>query len=607
MPEDTMPTAHTLVDLLQHQAERYQDKLAFSFSYNGDDEDRTQLTYRELDIRARAIAAGLQQRDAAGKRVLVFCRPGLDGIAGFFGCVYAGAIAVPVHERLAPRLSSVIPDAQASFALAAPQTPEIIKSAVDTLVGLIDGTPLQWCDTDAAVTDAGKWTPPDVSSAAIAMMQYTSGSTRSPNGVVLTHQNLLHNMEIYRQAWNGDDHAISVSWLPQHHDMGLIGVILQMIHVGGTTIMLSPSAFVHRPMRWLETICRHRATYTIAPNFAYDLCIEQSSPAERASLDLSSLSTAVNGAEPVRAITLQSFAEAFALAGFRSEAFCPGYGLAEATLVVSAGSDSAVPVVQHIDRIALGEGRVVDVTPGATATSLVGCGRPRGDQQVIIVDPETRERCGEDEVGEIWIAGPSVAQRYWGKPDETEQTFQAYLSDTGEGPFLRTGDLGFLRRSELFVTGRCKDLIIIRGAKYYPNDIEMTVQDCHTAFLAGRGAVFAITSEPNAAEQLVVVQEVDRQAGEIKLDEMVEAIQSAITEHHGIQADSVILVEPMRVPTTSSGKIQRGSCRQRFLDRDLETLAEWHAPLPPARAGNPDEAALAELIQATLARQQKSR
>jgi acyl-CoA synthetase (AMP-forming)/AMP-acid ligase II len=588
-----MPTARTLLDLLRQQADRYRDKIAFSFSYNGDDENRSQLTYRELDIKARAIAYRLQQQGAAGQRVLVFCRPGLGHIAGFFGCVYAGAVAVPVHERLAPRLASVVPDAQAGFALAAPETPVKLKTAVDSLVGVIDGQPVRWGLTDATVGDAEKWAAPDVDASVTAVLQYTSGSTRSPRGVVETHRNILHNLEAVRQVWHGDDHAISVWWLPQHHDMGLIGAVLEMLYVGATTALMSSAAFIKRPMRWLEAISRHRATFTAGPNFAFDLCVERSSPEERAALDLSSLSTVMNGAEPVRAATLQSFADAFAPAGFRLEAFYPSYGQAEGTALVSAGSDSAVPVVQHIDRTALRQDRVIDAAPeDPAAMPLVGCGRPRGGQRVVIVDPETRRECGGDEVGEIWVAGPSVGQGYWGRPEETEQTFSAFLAETGEGPFLRTGDLGFFRSGELFVTGRCKDLVIIRGDNYYPNDIEMTVQDCHPALLSGRGAVFAVTPESGAAEQLVVVQEVALpRVGDAELTEIVTAMQAATSEHHGIQADSVVLVEPMRIPTTSSGKIQRSQCRQQFLDGGLETVAEWHAASPSA-----DDSALSSAI-----------
>jgi acyl-CoA synthetase (AMP-forming)/AMP-acid ligase II len=577
MSEGTTPAVRTLVDLLRSRAERYRDKVAFSFSYNGDGENSSRLTYRELDIKARAIASELQQQGAAGQRVLVLCGPGLDHVAGFFGCVYAGAVAVPVHQRLAPRLTSVAPDAQAGFALATSETRAKIQAAVDLLAA---GRPLRWCVTDAVVGNAESWVPPDIDESATAMVQYTSGSTRSPKGVVLSHGNLLHNLAAIHQAWPGDDHEIATLWLPQHHDMGLIGGILAMVDIGCTSVLMSPTAFIQRPMRWLEAISRHRATMTVAPNFAYDKCVETSNAAERAALDLSSLSTAMSGAEPVHAATLHAFAEAFAPAGFRPEAFLPVYGLAETTLLVSGGSDCALPVLAHLDRTALGEDRIAEAAPDdVTAATLVGCGQPR--QHVVIVDPETHRPCGPDEVGEIWVAGPSVARGYWGKPEETEQTFSAFLSTTGEGPFLRTGDLGFLRSGELFITGRCKDLVVIDGHNYYPNDIEMTVQDCHPAFLTGRGAVFAVTPRPRATEQLVVVQEVDRhRIGEAELTEMVNAIQTAITQHHGIQANSVILVEPLRIPTTSSGKIQRGQCRQQFLDRDLETLAERHEAAP---------------------------
>jgi acyl-CoA synthetase (AMP-forming)/AMP-acid ligase II len=573
-------TARTLVDLLRSRAERYLDKVALSFSYHGDGEDQTQLTYRELDSAARAIASQLHQLGAAGQRVLVLCRPGLDCVAGFIGCLYAGAVAVPVHERLAPRLRWVVPDAQPDFALATPATPPEVQAAVDILAA---ERPLRWCTTDTG--DAETWMAPQIGPDTIALVQYTSGSTRSPKGVVLTHANLLANLAAIHQAWPADEHDVGLFWLPPHHDMGLIGAVLEMLYIGGTSVLMSPTAFIKRPIRWLEAISRYRAAVTVAPNFAYDLCVEHSSPAERAALDLSSLSTAMSGAEPVRETTLTAFADAFAPAGFRPEAFLPVYGLAEATLLVSGRSDSARPVIAHIDRTALGEDRVADAAPDdPTAATVVGCGRPRGDQRVVIVDPETRTLRGPDEVGEIWIAGPSVAQGYWGRPEETEQTFSAVLADTGEGPFLRTGDLGFLRDDELFVTGRCKDLVIIRGDNYYPNDIEETVQGCHPALLSGRGAVFTAPPSEGAADQLVVVQETNRdRIGEAELTEIVDAIQAALTEHHGITAQSVILVAPMQIPTTSSGKIQRGLCKQQFLDRTLDTLAEWHAP---ARSDN---------------------
>ncbi|MGH3558261.1 MAG: beta-ketoacyl synthase N-terminal-like domain-containing protein, partial [Mycobacterium sp.] len=485
-----------------------------------------------------------------------------------------------MREHLVPRVASIVADVQPGFAVVTAESQAKVKATVDLLV---DGRPLQWCVAEEVVGDAEKWVAPDVDANTVAMVQYTSGSTSSPKGVVLTHDNLIHNLEAIRQAWNGGSDAIGVFWLPPYHDMGLIGGILETLYIGGTTVLMPPTAFIKHPMRWLEAISRYRGTITAAPNFAYDMCVELSSAEERAALDLSNWSTAMCGAEPVRAASLQRFADAFAPAGFRPEAFYPVYGLAEATLLVSGGSDSAVPVVRHIDRTALRKDHVVDVAPDhPAAATLVGCGRPRGGQQVAIVDPVTRRPCGPDEVGEVWIAGPSVAQGYRGKPDETEQTFSAFLSEPADGPFLRTGDLGFLRSGELFVTGRRKDVIIIRGNNYYPNDIELTVQNCNPALLPGRGAVFSVTPGPDVAEQLVVVQEVNRgQVSEAELSEVVHAIRTAITERHGIQAHAVVLVEPLSIPTTSSGKIQRGSCRERFSDGDLAVVTEWRPPLLP--------------------------
>jgi acyl-CoA synthetase (AMP-forming)/AMP-acid ligase II len=605
LPQHTTAPAATLLDLLRQRAEVYRDKVAFSFSYNGDDENRTQLTYQELDFKARAIASRLQHQGAAGERVLVLCRPGLDHVAGFFGCIYAGAVAVPVHERLAPRLSSVVPDAQARFALATAETHANVRAAVDDLD---EGRHLQWGLTDD-VGDADSWVAPDLDPDAIAMVQYTSGSTTAPKGVVLTHRNLLHNMETVRQVWGGDDTAVSVFWLPSHHDMGLIGAILSMLYVGCTTHLMSPTAFIKRPLRWLEAISRHRATFTVAPNFAYELCIEQSTAEERAALDLSSLAMAMNGAEPVRPATLQRFADAFASSGFRPQAQFPVYGLAEATLLVSGGSDSALPVVHHIDRAALTEDRVVDVEPESqSAVALIGCGRPAGGQRVVIVDPVTRRPCRADEVGEIWIAGPSVARGYWQRPEETEQTFSAFLSGTSDGPFLRTGDLGFLRSGQLFITGRCKDLITIRGGNYYPNDIELTVQDCDPVLVSGRGAAFAITPGLGAVEQLVVVQEVHRHR-EVELYDIIDKIWVAIADRYGIRTHSVVLVEHLSIPTTSSGKIQRGQCKRLFLNGDLTAVAHWGAPsagddLTKAKTLEVAVTA-AELLKVALATQQQ--
>lgn len=594
----TLPTPLTLVDLLRRQAERYQDKVAFSFSYNGDDDGRTELSYRDLDLRARAIASNLQRQGAAGERVLVLVRPGLDFIAGFFGCLYAGAVAVPVHQRLAPRLAVVVPDAQARCALTAAETQAATQSAVYRL----HGAPVQWFVTDTDTSFADTWVPPDMAAAAPAIVQYTSGSTRSPKGVLLTHRNVLHNVDAIQQAWNGTDSDVGVFWVPPHHDLGLIGGIISMLYIGCTTHLMSPTAFIKRPMRWLELISRVGGVITAAPNFAYDRCVETSTAAERAALDLSSLRTAMNGAEAVRATTLAAFADAFAPAGFRLESFYPVYGLAEATLQVSAGCPAGAPGARYLDRTALADDRVVDVAPESpSAAAFVGCGAPR-DVDVVIVDPATRRPCTPDEIGEIWVAGPSIAQGYWGRPEETAQTFTGYLADTGDGPFLRTGDLGFRCAGELFTTGRCKDLVVIDGHHYYPNDIEFTVQACHPALVSGRGAAFAVTPAPGALDHLVVVQEVDRE----RLDgadpnTILDTICAEISTRHGIQPRAVVLVEQVSIPTTSSGKIQRGQCRQHFTAGELATVADWQLPSERSPADLQAAAGMLGLLQTAFA------
>ncbi|MGB5796415.1 MAG: fatty acyl-AMP ligase [Mycolicibacter algericus] len=604
MPEQTPPTVPTLVELLRLQAERHADKVAFSFAPDGK-QITARLTYRELDVHARAIATTLQHEGAAGERALVICRPGLDSIVSIFGCLYAGAVPVPVDTPL-PRLKLVAPDTQAAFAVATAGTRNQLQAVAADVPGL---STLRWCAIDEYTADPEDWETPDVDSSTTALIQYTSGSTRSPKGVVVTHGNLMDNLEAIRRAYHGDEHETSVYFLPQQHDMGLIGGVLEMIYVGCSTVLMSPIVFFQRPMAWLEAMSRFRANTTAAPNSAYRLCVKSSTPAQRAALDLSHWTTAASSSEPIHASTIQEFADAFAPAGFRLEAFLPCYGLAEATLLVAAGPGHGVAGVRYVDAAALSEDRAVDVTPDTAAVPVVSCGPPVYGQRVLIVDPETRLQRGPDEVGEIWVSGPSVAQGYWGRPEENAHTFAGFLADTGEGPFLRTGDLGFLCKGEVFVTGRWNDLITIRDGNYYPNNIEPTVHACHPALLADRGAVLAVQGTQGADNRLVVLQEVDHQQ-QVAADELpgiIDAIRAAVSAQHGLEAHDVLLVPAMRLPTTSSGKIRRAECRRQFLDGELEALAEWHAPAPPAdRTPNAGGAGgLARLISNSLAQRQK--
>ncbi|MEB3051283.1 AMP-binding protein [Mycolicibacter sp. MYC123] len=484
------PTADTVVELLGQQAAWCGEKAAFSYSYHGDGRYGAQVTFRELDYRARAIGAGLQRSGVLeGSPVLVLCRPGLDSVAGMFGCWYAGGIAVPIPERVGPGLASVIADVGAGFALASTVTPASIRAAVDTLAGRV-GEPLVWCDTENG--DAGSWQVPVIDAHTVAMVQYPSAPTRAARGVVLMHGNLMASLVALGEAWPGDHRDVAVSWLPTHHGMGLIGAVLSGIYRGCSTVLMSPSAVMARPLCWLEAISRWRATMTVAPDVAYRSCVARSTPAERAGLDLSSLSTATNTGQPLRAATMRSFSDAFAPSGFRGEAFTPVYGLPEASGLVAGGAASPLPVIRHLDQVALQSDRVVDAAPDDPgAVEVVGCGRPRA--QVVIVDPQSWRPCKPNEVGEIWIAGPSVARGYWDAPAPTEQMFGAMPAHARNGPFLRSGDRGFVRGGQLFVIGRCHDLVVLGGAHYHPHDLEATVAACHPLLVAGRGAVFTAT------------------------------------------------------------------------------------------------------------------
>src|SRR5437588_1323266 len=399
-----------------------------------------------------------------------------------------------------------------------------------------------------------------------------------PKGVVLTHGNLLHNLTLIQRYFEITSAARGVTWLPPYHDMGLIGMILGTVYAGVESTIMSPVAFLQRPIRWLQAISNTGATVSGGPNFAYDLCVRKITPEQKATLDLSSWSIAVNGAEPVRPETLDRFVEAFAPCGFRRETFYPCYGLAEASLIVAGGQKAAIPVVKTFQAAGLAQNRVVMADAEAwheneNLRMLVGSGQVAASQKIVIVDPESLTQCLAGQVGEIWVSGPSVAQGYWQKPEETECTFRAYLAGTGEGPFLRTGDLGFLQDEELFVTGRLKDLIIIRGRNHYPQDIELTVEQCHPALPADCGVAFSV--DASGEERLVIVYEVERQYRNLNVDEVVESIRQAVAEHNALQVYAVVLIKMSSIPKTSSGKLQRRASRDAFLAGNLEVVGEW--------------------------------
>ncbi len=584
------PQPSTLVEIIRWRALHQPNQLACTYLSHGEAKDRS-LTYAELDQEARAISAVLQHQAPKGARALLLYPPGIGFATAFFGCLYAGIIAVPAYppqvsrlERTLPRIRAIMNNAQPSVAL----TTSAVLSGLETILEQApDFKNMYWLATDAVPEAmAQEWQEPALNGDTLAFLQYSSGSTGTPKGVMVAHSNLLHNMAFLHRRNEHTAESHMVSWLPLFHDMGLIGGgLLQPLYSGFPLTLLSPASFLQRPMRWLETISQTRATVSGGPNFAYDLCVRRTTEEQRATLDLSNWGVAFNGAEPVRHDTLERFIQAFEPCGFRREAFYPCYGLAEATLFVTGGAKADPPIYQAVAEDALMRNQVVPIAPEQQqGRILVSSGKVWPELQVVIVDPDTRIQSPSGQVGEIWAAGPSIAQGYWNQPEETRATFQAHLADTGEGPFLRTGDLGFLQGQDLFVTGRRKDLIIIRGQNHYPQDIELTVEQSHPAVRPGCCAAFAYDS--GAKEQLVIVAEVDHryqakqeQTGTTehsRLDSqaVIKAIRQMVSEHHELQVHDVVLIKPGHIPKTSSGKIQRHACRAGFLAGSLSKWSE---------------------------------
>ena len=598
-----LPKFSTLIDLLQYRASKTPDRTAFIFLEEGESET-ARITYDELHQRARAIGAWLQLHKAAGERVLLLYPSGIDYIASLFGCMYAGAIAVPAypprHNRTLDRLEGIINDAQPAFAL----TSKEIHSKTESLNGDANLRGMKIVETDHIDESFAEfWFHPLPSERALAFLQYTSGSTATPKGVMLTHANLLFNERLIQKVFQQSEASIVAGWLPLYHDMGLIGSVLQPIYNGSSCILMPPTAFLQQPVRWLQAISRYKATTSGGPNFAYELCVRKIDEEQKATLDLSSWTVAFNGAEPIRPESMKHFTKAFGPYGFSAKAFRPCYGLAEATLIVSGQKKPRLPLVKRVEAEALTYDRVVQATDKSShARELVGCGHALG-QELIIVNPETLSRCAASRVGEIWLSGRGVAQGYWNNQGETRAVFRAYLAN-GDGPYLRTGDLGFKHKNELFITGRLKDLIIIRGVNHYPQDIEQTVQRAHENLSNHRAAAFSM--EIDGEERLAVVHEV-RPRRQTDFDELVRAIRQAVAREHGVNVYTVALTKPGAIPVTTSGKIQRRACRQALSANSLELLKLWQETATEVDevsllAGPPwDAAAIQSWLQSEIA------
>ena len=555
-PRSPAAASETWFDVLHSRAQLQADQTAFTWLGAASDNDAS-ITYVELDARARAIAALLQRTGPPGERALLLMPPGLDFVAALFGCFYAGWIAVPAYppplnQRL-ERIRTVAGDAQPRAALTSLVLLERIEPR---LVDAPDLVQLHWLAIDAAIVAPDDRRVPDVTSNDPAVLQYTSGSTAAPRGVMLTHSNLIHNAAQIQRRFEAGPESRGLIWLPPYHDMGLIGGILEGVWAGFPIALMAPVAFLQRPRRWLEAITRTRATISGGPNFAYDLCVERIPPPEREGLNLSSWRVAFNGSEPVRPTTLRRFAEAFGPYGFQQSAFYPCYGLAEASLMVSGGRVANAPVV-----IELEEGR-----------DIIGCGESIDDQTLLIVDPVSFVPCAPGEVGEVWVAGPSVAAGYWQQPTLTEEVFGARLAN-GSGPYLRTGDLGFLADAELFITGRLKAVLIVGGRKIHAEDIEASLADLQPG--ARPGSAVALSIEAGGQERLVVIHEVRAAADP---DATVRLIRARIAEAHQIPVWAVVLTRPGGIPRTSSGKVQRAASRALFVTRTFDPMYEWQAP-----------------------------
>ena len=579
MSEIELSKVQSLVELLTTRAACHPQRRAFTFLENGESEAGT-WNYGELDRRARAIAARLQQQCKAGDRALLLFAPGLDFVAAFFGCLYAEVIAVPAYppdpariNRTLPRLLAIANDAQTAVVL----TTESILPMAKALMPLApELAQLSWMATDQVdLAEAESWRSSVIEGDQVAFLQYTSGSTSDPKGVMVSHGNLLHNQEMIQRGFELDDQTIVASWLPMYHDMGLIGHVLQPVYLGGPCVLMSPVAFLRRPLRWLRMISTHRATISTAPNFAYDLCLRKISDTDKQELDLSCWRQALNGAEPVQAETIDAFSDAFAPCGFRRAAFYPCYGLAEATLVVSGAKAAADLPAAEVDATALERHRVLPAEPGRSRRLMASGQSPIEEQTILIVDPQSKQACTAEQIGEIWVSSASVAQGYWRKPLETERIFCAYTAQ-GQGPFLRTGDLGFIRDGALFVTGRLKDLVIVRGQNYYPQDIERAAERAHPSLRPGTSAAFSV--DRDGKDLVVVITEVDRRYSkaprELDVNGVSETMRAAICKETGLQAHGVVLIKAGTVPKTSSGKIQRRATRELYSKGKLEVVGE---------------------------------
>lgn len=550
-----------------------QKKLYYQLDDNGEVIEK--LTYHDLLKLLRHNAVKLQQIAKKGDRCLLILPPGLDFITGFLSCLFAGVIAVPLYppkrNKANERFWSILEDAQPKCMLVNDITEELIRKYFKHFDNLqkLSGIAIDLTSN----SQSEKWVDPQILPDDIAFLQYTSGSTGKPKGVMVSHANLINNSEIVKQSFGHDENLVSVGWLPPYHDMGLIGTLIQPLYVGGSNYIINPTTFLRSPYIWLKVITNYKGTTVGGPNFALDYCVKNITEEQKKEINLSSIKVFFCGSEQIRVESLENFKNSFKICGFKPENFLPCYGLAESTLMVTGINRFESPTWIKVNKKDLEKSKkIVPETKTDHSLKYVSCGYPWLDTDVIIVDPDTKQPLDEREIGEIWISGSSVARGYWNDQNETNLIFKAFTKEN-KGPFLRTGDLGFLHKNHLYVSGRIKDMIIIRGINYYPQEIEHTAENAHEALRINASAAFSI--DMDGSEGLVIINEVQRTAlRDLNKEDVFRSIQSKIAEEYQIQARIIVLISPGSLPRTTSGKTKRYACKETFVADNLKVIAQ---------------------------------
>ncbi|MBI5734409.1 MAG: AMP-binding protein [Mycolicibacterium neoaurum] len=602
------PDGASIVSHVERWAKVRGDKLAYRFLDYSTERDgvECELTWSQFSARNRAVAARLQQVTELGDRVAILCPQNLDYLVAMYGAIYAGRIAVPLFDPSEPghvgRLHAVLDDCRPSAILTTTAAAEGVRKFFRSRpanqrprVIAVDAVPAEVAST---------WEPVEVTIETVAYLQYTSGSTRIPTGVQITHLNLATNIVQIIEALEAEEGDRGLSWLPFFHDMGLITALLSPM-IGHNFTFMTPAAFVRRPGRWIREMARKPGdtggVISVAPNFAFDHAAARGLPKDgEPPLDLSNVKAVLNGSEPISAATVRRFNEAFGPYGFPAKAIKPSYGLAEATLFVSTTPSSEEPKIIHVDRDALNSNSIVEVDADSPkAVAQASAGKVGVSEWAVIVDAESATELADGQIGEIWISGQNMGTGYWNKPEETIATFQNLLKSRTEpshaegaaddATWVRTGDYGAFYDGDLYITGRVKDLVIIDGRNHYPQDLEYSAQEATKAVRTGFVAAFSVPANQlpaevfedthaglkrdpeDTSEQLVIVAERAPGSHKMELGPVVDDIRAAIAVRHGVTVRDVLLTPAGAIPRTSSGKIGRRACRAGYLDGSLRS------------------------------------